>query len=77
MQGSGRASDGNFVLTEVTVTDAQGKAVGLAHASATFEQSGLPAALKDFARGVKRWFWKGRSRNRTVEPSKLAERRGG
>jgi superfamily II DNA or RNA helicase len=40
-------------------------------------KSGLPAALKDFARGVKRWFWKGRSRNRTVEPSKLAERRGG
>jgi hypothetical protein len=40
-------------------------------------KSGLPAALKDFASGVKRWFWKGRSRNRTVEPSKLAERRGG
>jgi len=40
-------------------------------------KSGLPAALKDFASGVKRWFWKGRSRNATVEPSKLAERRGG
>lgn len=42
-QGPGRASNGNFVLTETKVVDAQGKAVALAHASATFEQSGFPA----------------------------------
>ncbi|SIO60387.1 Planctomycete cytochrome C [Singulisphaera sp. GP187] len=42
-QGPGRAGNGNFVLSEFRVADAQGKAVSLAHASATFEQSGFPA----------------------------------
>ena len=41
--GPGRSSHGNFVLTEFSVADAAGKAVPLAHASATFEQSGFPA----------------------------------
>jgi superfamily II DNA or RNA helicase len=40
-------------------------------------KSGLPAALKDFARSVKRWFWKGWNRNGAAGPSKLAKRRGG
>ncbi|WP_406695562.1 PSD1 and planctomycete cytochrome C domain-containing protein [Singulisphaera sp. Ch08] len=42
-KGPGRAGNGNFVLTEFRVTDVQGKPVALAHASATFEQSGFPA----------------------------------
>lgn len=41
--GPGQSSRGNFVLTEFSVADAAGEAVALAHASATFEQSGFPA----------------------------------
>jgi hypothetical protein len=44
MKGPGRAGNGNFVLTEVSLVDQANKAVPLAHASATFEQTGFPAA---------------------------------
>jgi hypothetical protein len=43
-RGAGRSATGNFVLTEFSVADASGKAIPLAHASATFEQSGYPAS---------------------------------
>jgi superfamily II DNA or RNA helicase len=40
-------------------------------------RSGLPAAFKDFANGVKRWFWKGGNPNRTVGSAKIAGRNSG
>lgn len=43
-RGPGRAANGNFVISELSITDAAGKPVPLAHASATFEQSGFPAS---------------------------------
>jgi hypothetical protein len=42
--GPGRGSNGNFVLTEVRVTDAAGQPVAIKQAAATFEQQGFPAA---------------------------------
>lgn len=43
IKGPGRAGNGNFVLSEFHVANHDGKAVSLAHASGTFEQSGFPA----------------------------------
>lgn len=43
-RGAGRAGNGNFVLSEFEVTDPQGQPIALAHASATFEQTGFPAS---------------------------------
>lgn len=42
--GPGRGADGNFVLTEFSVEDAQTNRIALAEATATFEASGYPAA---------------------------------
>src|SRR5262245_51371089 len=43
-EGPGRAANGNFVLSEVSVADGAGQPIKLAHASATVEQSGFPAS---------------------------------
>lgn len=43
-RGPGRAGNGNFVLSEFRVSDAEGKPIKLSSASATFEQAGFPAA---------------------------------
>jgi hypothetical protein len=43
-QGPGRASNGNFVLTEFQLFDAGDKAIALSATAADFEQSGFPAA---------------------------------
>ncbi|HTK74085.1 MAG TPA: PSD1 and planctomycete cytochrome C domain-containing protein, partial [Gemmataceae bacterium] len=43
-EGPGRAANGNFVVSEVALADSSGQTVKIAHASATFEQSGFPAA---------------------------------
>jgi hypothetical protein len=43
-KGPGRAANGNFVLSEASVTDGAGQLIKLVHASATFEQSGFPAS---------------------------------
>src|SRR5262249_32981712 len=43
-EGPGRAANGNFVLSEVSAADRAGQQIKLAHASATYEQSGFPAA---------------------------------
>ena len=43
-QGPGRAANGNFVLSEITVAGADGATIAMAGATATVEQSGFPAA---------------------------------
>lgn len=43
-RGPGRASNGNFVLSELSVADAEGKPLKFASATASFEQPGFPAA---------------------------------
>ena len=43
-QGPGRAADGNFVLTEFSVEDANTNRIVLSEATATFETAGFPAA---------------------------------
>lgn len=52
--GPGRASNGNFALSDVKVT-ADGKAVKLIAARATFEQKGLPVAAAIDADPVSAW----------------------
>jgi hypothetical protein len=42
--GVGLASNGNFVLTEITVTAGKDRKLALAKAAATFEQNGFPAS---------------------------------
>ena len=42
--GPGRAADGNFVLTEFSVEDANTNQIALSEATATFEAPGFPAA---------------------------------
>jgi len=42
--GVGLASNGNFVLTEITVSAGKDRKLALAKAAATFEQSGFPAS---------------------------------
>ncbi|MFO1095521.1 MAG: PSD1 and planctomycete cytochrome C domain-containing protein [Planctomycetaceae bacterium] len=43
-QGPGRAANGNFVLSEVSVAKADGAAIAITRATATFEQPGFPAS---------------------------------
>jgi hypothetical protein len=43
-RGPGRAGNGNFVLNEVRLANAAGEAIAIAQASASYEQSGFPAA---------------------------------
>lgn len=43
-RGPGRSTDGNFVLTEFTVEDAQTNKIELANATATIEPEGFPAS---------------------------------
>ena len=43
-RGPGRASNGNFVLSEFSVADAEGKPLKFASATASFEQPGFAAA---------------------------------
>jgi hypothetical protein len=56
-EGSGRAANGNFVLSEISVVDGAGQAVKLAHASATFEQTGFPASAAIDGKTDKRNGW--------------------
>ncbi|MBI4661296.1 MAG: PSD1 domain-containing protein [Verrucomicrobia bacterium] len=42
--GPGRAQDGNFILSEFSVDDAQTNKIALAEATATFEAEGFPAS---------------------------------
>jgi hypothetical protein len=43
-RGAGRAEDGNFVLTEFSIEDANSNRIILSDATATFEAAGFPAA---------------------------------
>src|SRR5207245_10087994 len=59
--GQGRGADGNFVLSEFSIEDAQTNKIALSEATATFEATGFPAsaALDEKKEATNGWAIKG------------------